>query len=421
MRTAAVDEEQKKTYYERYAKAKQKGGIKFFPDIIFKDLLISFSIFVLLIGMATFVGVANEPKADPSDSSYVPRPEWYFLWLFEMLKYFPGQLEWIGTAVIPGLMVLTLFLLPFIDRNPHRHFSKRRVARAAMSAVVVFMAVMTIIAAVTTPPQPEAETLATTLSEQILVGTDLYSVHCVECHGPDGEGGEIKGVEGLEGVIVKPINSQDEMYTRNDDTLYAIIDYGQPDLGMTPFGKAYGGELTVGEIEAIVTFMRYTWDDRVEIPEEVTQAGAVPALAEGEVPSYEVHVAPIVKRYCVSCHRPGKKNNNYLMRDYNETMTTGDNTPNVIAGDLNSNLIRMIHREEIDAGGPMPPTKALPPEMVDIFTRWVLGGAPNTAADAAAAAPSGVITPTLTITTTFTVPVTTTLTAVPGETTTPTP
>ncbi len=68
--------------------------------------------------------------------------------------------------------------------------------------------------------------------------------------------------------MMKPINIQDEMYTRNDDTLSDIIGYGQPNLGMPPFGKAYGGELSPGEIEAIVTFMRYTWDDRVEMPQE---------------------------------------------------------------------------------------------------------------------------------------------------------
>jgi hypothetical protein len=110
----------------------------------------------------------------------------------------------------------------------------------------------------------------------------------------------------------------------------------------------------------------------------------IPALAEGEVPSYEVHVAPIVKRYCISCHRPGKENNNYLMGSYEETMTSGDNAPNIISGDLNNNLIRMLHREEIEAGGPMPPSKPLPEAYIEIFERWVLGGSPNTAEDAAA-------------------------------------
>lgn len=379
-----ADDEFKKRYHERYQQAKQKG-VKFYPDVIYKDALVMVALFVTLLMLATFVGVANEPKADPSDTSYIPRPEWYFLFLFQMLKYFPGSIEWVGTFVIPTLAVAALFLLPFLDRNPYRHFSKRRVAIGVMSAIVVGIVALTLVAAVTTPPQEVSGTLATTLSEKIVAGEELYSIHCVECHGPEGEGGEIKGVEGLEGYIMKPINTQDEMYTRTDETLFEIINYGQPNLGMPPFGKAYGGELGVSDIEAIVAFMRYTWDDRAELPQEVVQASAAPALGPDEVPSYEVHIAPLVKRYCLSCHRPGKKNNNYLMRDYQEVMTSGDHAPNVIPGDLNSNLYRMLLREEIEAGGPMPPTKALPEAIIEIFRRWIEGGAPNTAAEAAAA------------------------------------
>jgi mono/diheme cytochrome c family protein len=251
-----------------------------------------------------------------------------------------------------------------------------------MSVIVLGMIGLTVRSVATTPPQEESE-IATTISGKVILGQDLYSVYCVECHGADGEGGEIVGVEGMEGVFVKSISSSDEMYTRSDQTFFQVIDYGQPDLGMPPFGLGYGGELGRGDMDAIVTFMRYTWDDRVEIPEEAAQAGAIPVLSPGEVPSYDVHIAPIVKRYCVSCHRPGKENNNYLMRDYVEIMESGDNVPNVIPGDLNSNLIRMLYREEIEAGGPMPPTKSLKQELIDIFELWVDGGAPETAEQAA--------------------------------------
>lgn len=381
-----MNEEQKKAYLEEYKKEKAKG-VKFYPDIIYKDLLISFGIFLLLVGLAIYVGVANEPPADPSDSAYIPRPEWYFLFLFQMLKYFPGRIEWIGTTILPGIAVLALLLLPFYDRSPFRYWRKRKLAVFVMSAVVIGIVALTIVAAVTTPPQEETA-LATTLPDKILLGQDLYSVNCVECHGAEGEGGEIKGVEGLEGVILNPIHSSDVMYTRTDETLFQVIDYGQPDLGMTPFGKGYGGELSRGDINAIVTFMRYTWDDRSELPAEVVQAGAIPVLAPDEVPSYEVHIAPIMKRYCISCHRPGKKNNNYLMQSYDEVMQSGDDAPNVVPGDLNSNLVLMIDRQKIEAGGPMPPTRALKPEIIDIIKRWVAGGAPNTAADAAASSPS---------------------------------
>lgn len=380
-----MNEEQKQQYKEKYAQAKQKG-VKFWPDIIYKDLLISLAFFILLVMLATFIGVANEPKADPSDTAYIPRPEWYFLFLFEMLKFVPPKLEWVGATVIPGLAVLAMFLLPFFDRNHRRHWKQRKLALAIMGVVVLGMVGLTIRAVATTPAQEEV-TVAGTLAEQVVAGQDLYSVECVECHGADGEGGEIIGVEGLEGVVVKPINSKDEMYTRTDDTLRQIIAYGQQDLGMPPFSKAFGGALSASEIDYIVVFMRYTWDDRMELPAEAA-GPAIPALGPDEVPSYEVHIQPIIKRYCISCHRPGKKNNNYFMATYDEVMKSGDQAPNVIPGDLGSNLIRMINREEIEAGGPMPPTKPLPPELVDIFTRWVQAGAPNTAADAAALQPA---------------------------------
>jgi menaquinol-cytochrome c reductase cytochrome b/c subunit len=379
-----LNDEQKQKYLEKYHRAKQ-NGVKFYPDIIYKDLLVTFAIFVLLVGLAIYLGVPKEPPADPSDSAYVPRPEWYFLFLFQLLKYFPGKLEWIGTTIIPGIAVLALLLLPFYDRSPFRYWKKRKVAVAIMSAIVVGMVSLTVIAAATTPPQEEAGTLASTISEQIIAGQDLYSVQCVECHGAEGEGGEIIGVEGLEGVVLKAIHSNDEMYTRTDDTLFNIINYGQPDLGMPPFGLGYGGELSRGDITAIVTFMRYSWDDRAEIPAEAVAASAIPELGPEDVPSYDVHVQPIIKRYCVSCHRPGKENNNYLMGSYEEIMTSGDHAPNVKPGDLSSNLILMINRQEIEAGGPMPPTRALKPELIDIFQRWVAAGMPETAEEAAPA------------------------------------
>jgi mono/diheme cytochrome c family protein len=253
---------------------------------------------------------------------------------------------------------------------------------AAMAGIIG----LTIVAAVTTPPQAESAAL-TTLGERLLAGQDLYSIQCVECHGDEGQGGEIVSVEGLEGFVMKPLNVGDYMYTREDDTLAAIIAYGQPDLGMPPFGKAYGGELSPGEIQAIVTFMRYTWDDRMEIPQDVASAGAVPALAPGEIPSYSVHIQPIVRRTCASCHREGKKNNNYWMGSYREMLDTGDNAPVMVAGDANSLLLRLLRREEVTEIkdlDPMPPSRPLKPEWVEMFELWVAAGMPETPVPATA-------------------------------------
>jgi len=385
-----MNEEHKKSILEKYKIALQKGE-RFWPDSIYKDLLVSFAIFVILILLATFIGVPGEPKADPSDTAYIPRPEWYFMFLFQMLKYFPGNLEWLGTTIIPGIVILVLLLLPFLDRNPVRYYARRKFALSVMGIAVLGIVVLTVVAFVSTPPQAEVA-VAGTLSEQIVAGQDLYSVNCVECHGADGEGGEVKGVEGFEGVILLPINTKDIMYTFTDETHANIIAYGQQEKehAMPPFGRAYGGELSLGDIDYLVTFLRYTWDDRAELPPEAAAASAIPALAAGEIPSYEVHIQPLEKRYCVSCHRAGKKNNNYLMGTYEDTLNTGDNAPVMVAGDMNSSLLQVINGNEIkdDKGEviirQMPPTKLLKPEYIDMLTRWVMAGMPNSAAEAQA-------------------------------------
>jgi mono/diheme cytochrome c family protein len=359
--------------------------VKFFPDIIYKDMIVAFGVFILLVFLATFIGVKPEAPADPNDSTYIPRPEWYFLFLFQMLKYFPGSIEWVGTAIVPALAVLALLFLPFYDRSPVRYWRKRRLAIGLMSITVIGIVALTILAAAATPPQEEFS--ATSISDQIIVGQDLYSIQCVECHGSEGEGGEIVGVEGLEGVVVAPLSAPDFIYTRTDETIFNVIEYGQQDLGMPPFGLASGGELLRGEMNAIVTFMRFTWDDRVEIPEDALAAGAVPELGLDEIPTYVVHIEPIVRRTCLSCHRPGKENNNYLMGTYEEMINSGDNAPNLKEA-LESNLIRMLHREEIDAGGAMPPSKPLREDWIEIFERWVLAGMPETPADLPAPEPA---------------------------------
>jgi len=238
-------------------------------------------------------------------------------------------------------------------------------------------------------PQPEEVEVATTLVDQIVAGQDLYSVHCVECHGDDGSVSVIEGVEGLEGTELTPINSTDVLYTITDSAMYEVIAYGRPNAGMVPFGKAYGGELSRSEIDYMITFMRYSWDDRFEAP---VIPELFPPLAEGEVPSYDVHVAPIVKRYCISCHRAGKDNNDYLMTSYDEILTTGENKDqDIIAGDMNSYFLQVIQQTPImDPANPneelidvMPPKSVLKPNVVDVFVRWIMNGMPQTAEEAA--------------------------------------
>src|SRR5215469_3400216 len=90
---------------------------KFFPEQVFKDTVAVFMWCVALGLMVALVKVPLGHLADPTDTNYIPRPEWYFLFLFQVLKLFQGPLEVIGAVVLPGIAVAALIVLPFVDRR----------------------------------------------------------------------------------------------------------------------------------------------------------------------------------------------------------------------------------------------------------------------------------------------------------------
>jgi ubiquinol-cytochrome c reductase cytochrome b subunit len=117
----------------------------FFPWHVMKDTVVMALVFAALVALAVFARAPLDEVANPADASYVPRPEWYFLSLFQLLKYFPGPLEPVATQVIPGLAVGFLALLPFIDRHPER----RPWARARLPFSIAFAALGTAVVSLT--------------------------------------------------------------------------------------------------------------------------------------------------------------------------------------------------------------------------------------------------------------------------------
>ncbi len=119
-------------YYEKAYAATKKGGVRFYPDIIGKDAIASLVVVVSLVLLALAFGAPLDAPADPTDSSYVPRPEWYFLPFFQLLKLFPGSMESAIAVGVPGLLVLTLLALPFFDRRSTRSIRNRPMALVAI-------------------------------------------------------------------------------------------------------------------------------------------------------------------------------------------------------------------------------------------------------------------------------------------------
>src|SRR4030066_2110022 len=169
-----MNEKEKQEYLEKYHEEKE-NGVPFYPDIIFKDVVVSFFVFLIIIGLAYVVGAPLEGRANPADTSYTPRPEWYFLFLFQLLKYFPGKLEVVGAVVIPTLVLLVLFLLPLLDRNPKRHFLDRPIVIGTTLLAVVGIITLTILALREAPPPAQ-----TTQGDPVAL---LYSQNCSPCHG----------------------------------------------------------------------------------------------------------------------------------------------------------------------------------------------------------------------------------------------
>lgn len=168
-------EEEKQAYLEKYKKDKEKG-VPFFPDILFKDALAALLVFVVLLALVYLVGAPLEERANPADTSYTPRPEWYFLFLFQLLKYFPGNLEVVGVVLIPTLAILLLFALPLIDKHRLRHFTKRPYVTGITALVFAGVIYLTVQAYQEAPPPAEVTEGDKTAS--------LYIKNCAGCHGP---------------------------------------------------------------------------------------------------------------------------------------------------------------------------------------------------------------------------------------------
>ena len=122
-----------------------KTGKPFYPHQVFEDVVGMLILFVVLTVVALFVPVPLEDVADPTNADYDPRPEWYFLFLFQLLKYFQGPFEIIGTFVIPTVGMLLLLLLPFLDRSERVVLWKRPIALTVTSVCVVGIVMLTIL------------------------------------------------------------------------------------------------------------------------------------------------------------------------------------------------------------------------------------------------------------------------------------
>jgi len=177
-------------YHDNYERSKERGR-PFFPDLIVEDAIAAVLAVLIVVALAVIVGAGLEAQADPTNTAYVPRPEWYFLFLFQLLNYFPGSLEWVGAILLPGLVIVVLLLVPFFDRRPRRMPNTRPVAMVVFSVFVLAVLGLTALAAIQAPPEA-GQAPATRLSAAQVAGKQLVEQqNCTSCHVVAGQGGNV--------------------------------------------------------------------------------------------------------------------------------------------------------------------------------------------------------------------------------------
>lgn len=220
---------------------------RFYPKQVFKDSVAILACFIALVAMAKYSPAELGPVADPT-SDYLARPPWYFMPLFQLLKYFPGKWAIIPTVVVPAVLFGALFLLPFFDRREERHPLRRPVATALLVLILggatglIFLArhqdrnnpefagklkqqEEEMRAYFAKPFEPQiiggAAAVATDIAKlaaQAPAPPEAYAASCAVCHGDKGEGATSPVASPpLIGVAGKPQRSREDLLKILDD------------------------------------------------------------------------------------------------------------------------------------------------------------------------------------------------------------
>lgn len=221
----APGQDRQKVYEEQYEACK-KGGESFFPDTMARDSIFALIVVGVIIALAVLFPHTSEAPADPTSTNYNPRPEWYFLFFFEFLKFFPGWLEPVAAVVIPLLAILILIAVPFMSRNMSRFWYRRKPELVVGAIVVLALIGLEVGGAISAPTRPGGE-----VNPLVLSGQKLYrDINCGYCHSINGVGGAI-GPD-LSNIASQLTRDQISAYLKNPDLM--VPNTLHPKLQFTP-------------------------------------------------------------------------------------------------------------------------------------------------------------------------------------------
>jgi menaquinol-cytochrome c reductase cytochrome b/c subunit len=138
-----MNQREKEAYLREYGLLKAQGK-PFFPYAVAKDGLMACVVMAVIITLSLVLGAGLAAKPNPTTTTYVPRPDWYFFFLFELLRVVkPPTLAPLAAIGVPTIGLILLFLLPFYDRKPERRPERRPIAMVTFVFVVGAMALLT--------------------------------------------------------------------------------------------------------------------------------------------------------------------------------------------------------------------------------------------------------------------------------------
>jgi menaquinol-cytochrome c reductase cytochrome b/c subunit len=191
-----VNQREKELYLREYGILKSQGK-PFFPYAVAKDGAMACVVLLSIIVMSLMFGAELGPKADPTTTTYVPRPEWYFFFLFEVLRIIkPAVLTPVATIGVPTICMILLIILPFIDRGPERRPERRPIATIAGILTIFAMGYLTYLGAAAGSPNSIEYEVAPQYEEGKLITAQSG---CLACHkighnGNDGPGPDLTDI-----------------------------------------------------------------------------------------------------------------------------------------------------------------------------------------------------------------------------------
>jgi ubiquinol-cytochrome c reductase cytochrome b subunit/menaquinol-cytochrome c reductase cytochrome b/c subunit len=194
-----MNQAQKEAYLREYSILKNEGK-PFFPYAVAKDGTMAAITLLVIIFLALLFGAELGPKADPTTTTYVPRPDWYFYFLFEVLRVMKNVPKFtpMATIGVPTICMILLFLLPFYDRSPERRIERRPIALVAGITTIAAMAYLTYTGANTGSPNSvdlkppgnlSTQEAATFRAGELVVGqSGCLACHVIGANGNNGPG-----------------------------------------------------------------------------------------------------------------------------------------------------------------------------------------------------------------------------------------